>query len=223
MNHCKDPELIQRIKNGEVELFHELVRPYEQAVYVVAQSVLWNPADAEEVAQESILKAFVHLDQLRDEKGFKPWLLQIARNEARMRRRKDRGHLYETLESENGEGEVVPRDFADWREVPSAELERKELGQALSAALESLALLYREVFTLRDIEQLSISEVAAALGISRAAVKTRSHRARLLMRERLAPLFRSKGPLADGELLRRPDARQRSAGLGSSFNSAGSA
>ncbi len=108
-----------------------------------------------------------------------------------MRRRKDHRHLHETMETENGEGEFVPRDFADWREIPSTELERKELRQVLSAALESLAPLYREVFTLRDVEQLSVSEAAAALGISQAAVKTRLHRARLQLREMLAPVFQN--------------------------------
>ena len=87
--------LIARILAGEKALFHELIRPYERAVYLAAYSVLRNPADAEEVAQEALLKALTNLHQLRADDKFKAWLLQIAFNEARMRLRKDHKHLYE--------------------------------------------------------------------------------------------------------------------------------
>ena len=187
-----EPALIERIKRGEQALFHELIRPYEGGVYLAAYSILRNEADAEEVAQEATLKAFVHLGQLREDQKFKAWLLLIVVNEAKMRRRKDRRHLYESLDgpgAESEEGEFMPRQFADWREIPSETLDRNEVRSAVGRALAALPWIYREVFVLRDVQHLTVSETAQALDISVAAVKTRLHRARLQMREQLAPVF----------------------------------
>lgn len=173
-------------------MFHELIHPYERSVYLTAYSVLRNEADAEEVAQEATLKAFVHLDQLREDDKFKGWLLLIAVNEARMRRRKDRRHLYESLDDdgpESEEGDFMPRQFADWREIPSESLERREIRSAVKRAMDALPEIYREVFFLRDVEHLTVAETAKTLGISVPSVKTRLFRARLQMREQLAPIF----------------------------------
>jgi RNA polymerase sigma-70 factor (ECF subfamily) len=87
------------------------------------------------------------------------------------------------------DGEYIPKDFADWREIPSEALERKELRHALASALNSLPVKYRTVMILRDVQQLSIAETAQVLGISEANVKTRLSRARLQMRDALAPGF----------------------------------
>ena len=85
------------------------------------------------------------------------------------------------------EGNYVPRDFADWREIPLETLERKEVRQKLAEALASLGEKYREVFAMRDLQHLSIEETAKTLGISTASVKTRLLRARLMLRDLLAP------------------------------------
>src|ERR1700740_2609658 len=106
--------LIERILNGEQECFYELVRPYERSIYVSAFLVLRNQADAEEVAQEAVLKAFRRLSQFRGESKFSTWIIQITINEARMRRRKDRRELYESMEQDTAVDEAttyVPRDF----------------------------------------------------------------------------------------------------------------
>jgi RNA polymerase sigma-70 factor (ECF subfamily) len=184
--------LIERIRGGEKALFYELIRPYERSVYLSAYSVLHNQADAEEVVQETLLKAFTHLDQLRSTDKFKSWLLLININEARMRRRKDRHHLYESLEEhamETDEGEFMPRQFADWRDIPSDIAERKEIQAAVRSALDSLPDKYRAVFVLRDMQHLSVAETATILELTVPAVKTQLHRARLQMREQLAPIF----------------------------------
>jgi len=185
----RETELIQRVCRGEQEAFYELVRPYERAIYLAAKSVLDNPADAEEVAQETVLKAFNALPNFRFEAKFSTWIIQIAINESRMKLRKDRRHLYESIdpEREDEEGEYRPKDFADWRDIPSEELQRKELREALRRATAALAPKYREVLTLRDVQQVSIAETAKILGISEANVKTRLLRARLQMRDALAP------------------------------------
>ena len=183
--------LIRRVQNGDSDAFFDLVRPYERAVFLAALSLVKNDADAEDVAQEAILKAFKNLARFRQEAKFSTWLIQIAINEAKMKLRKDRRHLYESIEEGRlgDDGDYVPQDFADWREIPSEALEQKELRKALTKALDSLPEKYRTVLILRDVQHLSITETAQVLGLSEANVKTRLSRARLQMRDALAPGF----------------------------------
>src|SRR5882724_10321641 len=183
--------LIRRVQAGDAEAFYQLVRPYERAVFLAAVAIVKNDADAEEVAQEAILKAFKALGRFRQEAKFSTWLIQIAINEAKMRLRKDRRHLYESIDEGRlgDDGDYTPRDFADWREIPSEALEQKELRGALTKALDSLSEKDRTVLILRDVQHLSITETAQALGLSEANVKTRLSRARLQMRDALAPGF----------------------------------
>ncbi|HLW87315.1 MAG TPA: sigma-70 family RNA polymerase sigma factor [Terriglobales bacterium] len=183
-----EESLIRRIREGEHELFYELIRPYERRVYAAALAILRNEADAEDAAQEAMLKAFKHIRQFRFESRFSTWLIQIAVNEARMRRRKQQAVVMEPMvDQRDEEGQYTPRDFADWREIPSEALERAEVRQNLAKALNSLGQKYREVFILRDMQQLSIEDTAKALGISVPSVKTRLLRARLMLRDLLAP------------------------------------
>ena len=184
----REQELIRRIQSGEPEKFYELIRPLERRVYAAAFAILRNPGDAEDAAQEAMLKAFANLRQFRGEARFSTWLIQIAVNEARMRRRKDHADVIEPIgEREDADGVYTPREFADWREIPSEALERREVRDLLLEALASLGSKYREVFVLRDVQHLSIAEVAENLGISTASVKTRLLRARLMLRDLLAP------------------------------------
>lgn len=182
-------QLMDRVLNGETDLFYELIRPYERAVFFAATSILGNEADAEEVAQEAVLKAFKNLVRFRHEAKFSTWLIQITINEAKMKLRKDRRYLYESIENgqRNEDGDYIPTDFADWREIPSEALEQAELREALQKALMSLPEKYRTVLILRDIQHMSIAETAQALGITEENVKTRTSRARLQMRDALAP------------------------------------
>lgn len=186
-----EAEIIARVIGGDVEAFYELLRPYERNVFLAAVSLVKNDAAAEDVAQEAILKAFQNLSRFRQEAKFSTWLIQITINEGKMRLRKDRPHLYESLDRhhENAEGDYIPKDFADWREIPSEALERSELRQALTKAMESLPEKYRTVVILRDVQQLSTKETAQLLDLTEEAVKTRLNRARLMMRDALAPGF----------------------------------
>jgi RNA polymerase sigma-70 factor (ECF subfamily) len=183
-----EEELILRVRGGERELFYDLIRPYERRIYAAAFAILRNQADAEDAAQEAVLKAFKNFRQFRGDAKFSTWLIQITINEARMHRRKEHADRFEPIDQAKGEeGIYTPRDFADWREIPSETLERKEVRERLAEALASLGQIYREVFVLRDMQQLSIEETAKALGISTASVKTRLLRARLMLRDLLAP------------------------------------
>jgi RNA polymerase sigma-70 factor (ECF subfamily) len=186
----REETLVRRVQNGERELFYELVQPYERRVYSAALAILRDQAEAEDAAQEAVLKAFKHIRQFRAEAKFSTWLLQITINEARMRRRKQRAHTMESIaDQQNEDGDYIPRDFADWREIPSETLERREVREALMKALTALSDKYREVFVLRDMQHLSIEETAKILDISTASVKTRLLRARLMLRDLLSPGF----------------------------------
>lgn len=189
----RDTQLIARILGGERELFHELIRPYEKGVYMAAYSLLKNEADAEEVAQETVLKAYRNLTNFRGDARFSTWLITIAMNEARGRLRHARVLEIESIdEPADQDSEVVPAVISDWREVPSEALERKEVRELLLQAMESLPETYREVFVLRDVEEMNIAETAAALGINEQLVKTRLLRARLMMQKILAPQLKTR-------------------------------
>jgi RNA polymerase sigma-70 factor (ECF subfamily) len=180
--------LIEKILSGQREFFLDLVRPYQRTVYATALSLVGNKEDAEDIVQSALLIAFSRLRQFRRESRFGTWLIQITINEVRMRKRRERRvEMISVGHTGAGEASYVPMDFQDWREIPSEALERSEIREALLKALASLAQHYREAFVLRDIQELSITETATALGISRAAVKTRLHRARLMLRDILAP------------------------------------
>lgn len=199
----REQDLIRRVQAGEKQLFYELVKPYERRIYSAAFAILRNEAEAEDAAQEAVLKALTHIEQFRADARFSTWLTQIAVNEALMKRRKAHAEIMEPIgEREEDDGTYTPRDFADWREIPSEVLERKEIRQKLADALSALAEKYRKVFVLRDIQHLSIEETAEALGISRASVKTRLLRARLMLRDLLAPglggAFLSRLPFEKG-------------------------
>jgi RNA polymerase sigma-70 factor (ECF subfamily) len=185
----QDFALIGRILKGERELFHELVRPYEKSVYFAAYSLLQNEQDAEDVAQEAILKALKNLHTFRAEAKFSTWLVSIALNEARGRLRHNRLIEFDSVDAVPGEdtGDFTPTVISDWREVPSEALERKELRALLQRTIQCLPEIYREVLVLRDVQDFSIAETAAALGVSEGVVKTRLLRARLMMQKELAP------------------------------------
>lgn len=187
--HSNEAELLRLVCSGDREAFYRLVQPCENAVFSAAMAILNNPADAEEVVQEAVLKALANIQRFRGEAKFSTWLIQITINEARLKLRKDRRHLYESVDEPqtDDEGDYFPKDFADWREIPSESLQRKELREALQRALASLPQKYREVLIMRDIQHLSIEETAQVLGLSTGNVKTRLLRARLQMRDALAP------------------------------------
>jgi len=183
----REQDLILSVQRGQSELFYELVRPYERRVYAAALAILRNQQDAEDAVQEAMLKAFANIQQFRAESRFSTWLIQITVNESLMRRRRERTVVMEGIDDRREEdSDYAPRDFADWREIPSEALERKEVRQRLGEALATLDRKYREVFVMRDMEQLNIQETAEALGISVASVKTRLLRARLMLRDLLA-------------------------------------
>lgn len=193
--HSSEAEMIAAVLAGDTAVFHRLIQPYERSVYVMALTLLKNEADAEEVAQETFLKAFRNLSAFRMESRFGTWLVSIALNEARGRLRSSRRLPTDSLDEElDGHAKISPALLRDWREIPSETLERAEVRKLLRDAIESLPPIYRDIFTLRDVQELAVSECAEALGIGLSAAKVRLHRARLLLQKELAPQLKRLNP-----------------------------
>jgi len=194
-NSTDEAQIIAAILAGNTPLFHDLIRPHERSVYAMALSLLHNEADAEDVAQEAFLKAFRNLRNFRGESKFSTWLISITLNEARGRLRSKKNVKMESLdEPPEGQGTVTPALLRDWREIPSEALERQEIRQMLQQAITDLPVIYREVFLLRDVEDLSVNQSAEALGISVASVKVRLHRARIMLQKKLVPQLKKANP-----------------------------
>ena len=189
-----EEEMIARICGGEKTLFHDLIRPYTRIMFGYADAILRNSADSEEAVQEAALKVFLNLSKLEDRARFRAWLLQIVINEARMYRRRLRRQLCEPLEDTDPESESdsVPRQFADWHELPDEALDGVELRNAVREAVAKLPEIYREVLVLIDNQHMSYAVVADVLGVSVGVVKTRVHRARMRLQEQLGPVFQPR-------------------------------
>ncbi len=191
---AKEMEWIARILRGERDLFHELIRPYERAVFLTAVSVLRDSTEAEDAAQEAMIKAYRGLGSFRGDAKFSTWLTTITLNEARSRLRKSARVRVESLDDTGQEEDFTPFLVADWREIPSETLEREELAQQIQNAIEGLPPSYREVFLLRDKEEMSIEEIAQALEVTANLVKVRLFRARMMLQKQLAPYLKRELP-----------------------------
>jgi RNA polymerase sigma-70 factor, ECF subfamily len=191
---AKEMEWIARILRGERDLFHELIRPYERTVFLTAVSVLRDSTEAEDAAQEAMIKAYRALASFRGDAKFSTWLTTITLNEARSRLRKSARVRVESLDDTGQEEDFTPFLVADWREIPSETLEREELAQQIQNAIEELPPSYREVFLLRDKEEMSIEEIAQALDVTANLVKVRLFRARMMLQKQLAPYLKRELP-----------------------------
>ncbi len=183
-----DSALISQVLTGNLNAFEELVRKYDRRIYRVTLAITQNKEDAEDAMQDAFLKALEHLEQFTGSAKFSTWLTRIAVNEALQRLRK-RGR-FDSLEEPIEVGDsLVPQQIEDWRPSPEQDYAREELRDLLERAIASLPAIYRTVFVLRDVENMSNEDTAAALDLSVAAVKSRLLRARLMMRDRLARHF----------------------------------
>ena len=186
--------LVSRARESDARAFGELVRRYEGKIFRLAQHVTQNREDAEDVLQETFMKAYEHLDQFQGNSKFYTWIVRIAVNQAlmKLRRRKTDKSVSIDENIDTGEDTIV-REIAAWDEDPEQRFGRDELGRILETAIQSLDTPYRSVFVLRDIDELSTEETADALGLSVPAVKSRLLRARLQLREKLTRYFKRKG------------------------------
>ncbi len=184
--------LVAEAKEGNAEAFTVLVNQYERNIFRLALNITSNKEDAEDVLQESFLKAYTNLGRFQGNSRFYTWLVRIAVNESLMKLRKRRSDrqvsLDEKLETED-DG-LLPREIVDWGDNPEQRYAKTEWQEILAEATQTLEPAFRTVFTLRDVEQLSTEETAEALGLSVPAVKSRLLRARLKLRQRLNKCFK---------------------------------
>jgi RNA polymerase sigma-70 factor, ECF subfamily len=189
-----EAEQIEKARGGDARAFGDLIGKYERKIFRLAQHITQNREDAEDVLQETFLKAYEHLNQFQGNSKFYTWIVRIAVNQALMKLRKRKSDKTVSMDEGIDTGEdVVVREIAAWDEDPEQRYSREELNEILTQAVDSLAPPYRTVFVLRDVEDLSTEETAEALELSIPAVKSRLLRARLQLREKLTKFFKRKG------------------------------
>lgn len=185
-------ELVARAREGDDEAYSALVDRYARNVYRLALNITQLQEDAEDVLQETFMKAYEHLEEFEGHSKFYTWLVRIAMNESLMKLRKRKWDRTVWLDEpiETGEDRVA-RDIAVW-DNPEQRYSKEELREILNKAIQSLTPPYRSVFVLRDVEDLSIEETARVLDLSVPAVKSRLLRARLQLRDKLTAFFKKK-------------------------------
>ena len=189
----EEPVLLEQARAGESAAFAELVRRYEGKIFRLAQHITQNREDAEDVLQETFLKAYEHLDQFQGNSKFYTWIVRIAVNQALMKLRKRKTDKTVSMDETVDTGEDhVAREIATWDPTPEQRYSQEEMRKILEEAVDSLAPPYRAVFVLRDIDELSTEETAEALDLSVPAVKSRLLRARLQLRDKLTRHFKHK-------------------------------
>ena len=194
LENNEEQDLVERARTGDASAFTRLVEKYERKIFRLARNITQNDEDAEDVLQETFMKAYSNLDSFQGQSKFYTWIVRIAVNEALMKLRKRKSDRTVSLdEPHETEEDTVTREIAVWEDDPEKRYSQDELRDILTRAIESLKPAFRTVFVLRDIEEMSTEETAEALGISIPAVKSRLLRARLQLRERLTRVFRRKG------------------------------
>jgi RNA polymerase sigma-70 factor, ECF subfamily len=181
--------LLAAAKRGDNAAFAELVSRYDRRMFRIAQYIVQNREDAEDVVQDSFLKAFGNLAGFREESRFYTWLVRIVVNDALMKLRRRRRHTIFLDDHDDSDERSVPFEIADVTPDPEQALHHAQLRHHLGRAVKQLKPSFRAVFVLRDIQGLSIFETAEALSISVPLVKTRLLRARLKLRQRLGAFF----------------------------------
>lgn len=191
MNHDTDLELVRAAQRGDQRAFAQLVEKHEARVYNLARKMMREPQDAEDVLQETFLSVFRHLNAFKGDSSFSTWLYRIATNAALMKLRARKPPPLSLDEPADADGvEMLPREIVDWGITPEDALLNDEVRAQMDRAVAALPEALRAVFVLRDIEGLSAQETADVLSISIPNVKTRLHRARLMLRENLSEYFK---------------------------------
>lgn len=178
-----DEELVSRVLAGENAEFETLMRRNNRRVYRVARAVLHDDAEAEDVAQEAYVRAYQHLDQFQGRSSFATWLISIAFHEALARVRKSARHQ-EIDAMDESSRDSLP-ELSVRNSSPEQDASTSEIASLLEDSIDTLPDKYRQVFMLRDVEEMSTADTAACLGISEENVKIRLYRARALMRKKL--------------------------------------
>jgi RNA polymerase sigma-70 factor (ECF subfamily) len=191
-NQMSEKELVRRAQSGDFDAFVELVDSQKGRIYALARKMTGNEQDAEDIVQETLLKAIDNIEQFRGEASFGSWLYAIALNQGRkhlgLEKRTDLRPVEDYLPSTRSGNDHAAIRLFDWRD-PHSQLEQEQLAQIIDEAIDELPLKYREAFLLRYYEELSVKEVADIIKQSEAATKSRILRARLALRDKLSSVF----------------------------------
>lgn len=190
----EDAVLVDRCRNGEMQAFSALVAKYQHRVYNLILRMCHRPADAEELAQETFLKALESIAHFRGHSQFYTWLFRIATNLAISRRRRDGRVRFQSLtepdEFKDGQADRLTAAMAQQREAsPDKASENADAARRIAAALQELDDEFRAVVVLRDVEDMDYSQIAEVLDLPPGTVKSRLHRARCLLKEKLVDLM----------------------------------
>lgn len=198
LERTQEIELARRLLEGKPEAFDRFVEHFQSKIFNYSRLMCGHREDAEEVAQETLLKVFDSFDQLREPEHVRAWVFRIAKNACLMKRRKSvyaperELSLDEFLPARTGDGDPTKIEIADWSGLPEDELLRTELHRVLENAIVEMPEIYRPVMLLRDVEELSTEETAQILDLTTDVVKTRLHRARLFARKKLDQYLRGR-------------------------------
>lgn len=181
-------EMIAAILAGDTNLYHELIRPYERRVYIMALSCMKNTEEGEELAQETFVRALHDLSTFRSDSKFGTWLISLVLDESRNRLR--RQETFRTVSFDDIQGEemhVTPAQISTWRTLPSEVVEDQEIRKLLDQAVNILPDIHKQVFLLCDVAEINETDTATLLDVSPSLVKVRLHRVRMLLQRMLAP------------------------------------
>lgn len=192
-NHkIKESEVIKRILGGEKELYEILVRRNNQKLYRVIRSYLRDEAEIEDTMQNSYLKAFIKLYQFKLESSFSTWLIRIGINES-LARLKEKDKLYHLNETSVNFKSNTILEMPDSKQLnPQDKMIRNEAKQILETAIDHLAIKYKTVYIMRELEEMSLTEIAIALDITVTNVKVRLHRSKQMLKEKLYQVTNDK-------------------------------
>jgi RNA polymerase sigma-70 factor (ECF subfamily) len=201
-------ELARQLLTERPDAFDRFVEHFRAKIFQYSWLMCGLREDAEEVAQETLLKVFESFDQLREPERVRPWVFRIAKNACLMKRRKSvfapshEVSLEQFLPARNEADGDVKIEIADWSHLPDDQVLQSEMKQVLDRAIGDLPEIYRAVILLRDLEELSTEETAQILDVTEDTVKQRLHRARLALRKALDEHLRADHPVAPGPAIR---------------------
>ncbi len=199
MERDAEVELARQLIAGKPEAFDRFVEHFRAKIFQYSWLMCGHREDAEEVAQETLLKVFENFNHLREPERVRPWVFRIAKNACLMKRRKSAfapsrelslDEFLPRMDQEGGHGKL---QIADWSPLPDDRMLQSEMKQVLDRAIAGLPENYRSVILLRDVEELSTLETSQILDLTEDVVKTRLHRARLAVRQKLDEYLRTNG------------------------------
>ncbi len=197
MDRQQETDLARAVLSGDAAAFDQFVELYRTKIFQYSYLMCGQREDAEEVSQDTLLKVFENLEQLREPERIKAWVFRIAKNACLMKRRRSvfaprhelsLEELMPSSEWRDGERRL---EIADWKNLPDAEFLEREMSEALRKAIAELPEIYRSVVLLRDMEEMTTEEAAEILDVSTDTVKTRLHRGRLAIRKKLDEYLRT--------------------------------